>query len=88
MPWNKMGKYNYVYIHASRFPSSLFRSRKNFSTTYATVLFFSPYLSIKISNFSRNVRNIVKISPKKSFFDFLKNTPYVLNEIIYSQYTP
>ena len=41
---------------------SIFRSRKNFSTTYAIVLFFfcffSPDLFMKISNFSKTVHTI------------------------------
>ena len=36
----------------------VFRSRKKFSTTYAIVLFFSPDLFMKISNFSKTVHTI------------------------------
>ena len=50
------------------FHASIFRSGENFSTTYAIVL-FSPELSIKISNFSKTVRNIAKNGQKTTIFE-------------------
>ena len=53
--------------------SSIFRSRKKFSTTYAIVLFFFCFF------FSR---------PFHENFKFLKNCPYDFHEILHSHSTP
>ena len=45
-------------LYATVLASLIFRSRKKFSTTYAIVLFFSPDLFMKISNFSKTVHTI------------------------------